>query len=482
MARFAPFLTMKHTLLFLLAGFFLYLICNSLHNIREGATVGSAPKNFLNAGDQLLINDYIASTDKQFFLIMQSDGNLVIYKGSGPSDNSGVAVWSSKTSGSTGQTFTQMQRDGNLVIYKGTPEEPKAPLWSTNTGGKASGDYVAVLGDAGIIKLFQGTDQTHQDGSDYWSSDEQDYILKFHAAGRPDYAPNTLIFSANGKKFFTLENPGGWEHHTIPFTSSAKNLTIKAQGTDDGGGDRSTAVQFVGLYNKQVPDHNLMLNPHFSQPNIQDNWYTYDFDITDWKGNAVHIRNSWAWDYHMPYPDGDQAISIQDGQYIEQVISQTLLTDVKRKIESMKIGQQLDNEVNEYKDDRNDMTSLTGKLNTTTTDFNNDQTDITSLTGKLNTMTTDYNSDQSENTALTNKVNTQSQKIISTMDTNVELSKNLKAQQSANAALNAKLKAKGLEMAVFEKHIEKLQNASFENKVNTELNGSVTYPKNILHR
>jgi len=322
MARFAPFLTIKHTLLFLLAGFFLYLICNSLHTIREGATVGPAPKNFLNAGDKLLINDYIASTDKQYFIVMQSDGNLVIYKGSGPSDNSGDAVWSSRTSGSYGQTFTQMQYDGNLVIYKGTPEDPKAPLWSTTTGGQAYGNYVAVLGEAGILKLFQGTDTTYQDGTDYWSSEEQEY----------------------------------------------------------------------------------------------------------------------------------------------------------------KLGQQFGNEINEYKNDQTDITSLTGKLNTTTTDFNNDQTDITSLTGKLNTVTTDYNSDQTENTALTNKVNTQSQKIISTMDTNAELNKQLKEQHAVNATLNAKLKANALEMAVFEKHIEKLQNASFENKVNTELSGSVTYPKNILHQ
>jgi hypothetical protein len=301
MARFAPFLTIKHTLLFLLAGFFLYLICNSLHTIREGATVGPAPKNFLNAGDKLLINDYIASTDKQYFIVMQSDGNLVIYKGSGPSDNSGDAVWSSRTSGSYGQTFTQMQYDGNLVIYKGTPEDPKGALWSTTTGGQASGNYVAVLGEAGILKLFQGTDTTYQDGTDYWSSEDQEYNL----------------------------------------------------------------------------------------------------------------------------------------------------------------GQQLGNEINDYK---------------------NDQTDITSLTGKLNTMTTDYNSDQTENTALTNKVNTQSQKIISTMDTNAELNKQLKEQHAVNATLNAKLKANALEMAVFKKHIEELQNASFENKVNTELSGSVTYPKHILHQ
>jgi GH25 family lysozyme M1 (1,4-beta-N-acetylmuramidase) len=47
-------------------------------------------------------------------LILQSDGNLVIY------DNAGIARWSSVTSGTGGGNVLAMQGDGNLVLYKGS--------------------------------------------------------------------------------------------------------------------------------------------------------------------------------------------------------------------------------------------------------------------------------------------------------------------------------------------------------------------------
>lgn len=52
-------------------------------------------------------------------LLLQSDGNLVIY------DNAGVARWSSGTVGTGPSNYLVMQGDGNLVIYKGSK-----PLWA----------------------------------------------------------------------------------------------------------------------------------------------------------------------------------------------------------------------------------------------------------------------------------------------------------------------------------------------------------------
>ncbi len=57
-------------------------------------------------------------------LSMQPDGNLVIY------DTSGNALWTSSTSGS-GQSSLIMQPDGNLVIYRGDG----TAAWSTGTSG-----------------------------------------------------------------------------------------------------------------------------------------------------------------------------------------------------------------------------------------------------------------------------------------------------------------------------------------------------------
>jgi len=68
-------------------------------------------------------------------LDFQSDGNLVLYDGSGRS------LWAAGTSGTTGAVF-RIQSDGNMVIYNGAGE----PLWTSQTPGNFS--EVAVCGDA----------------------------------------------------------------------------------------------------------------------------------------------------------------------------------------------------------------------------------------------------------------------------------------------------------------------------------------------
>jgi hypothetical protein len=173
------------------------------------------------------------------------------------------------------------------------------------------------------------------DVTGYWSS-QQTYKLEFYTVGRSIYGTkaNDLIFYANGKAIFTLVNPpAAWEHHTITFSGSGDNLTIDVKGTIDGGVDHSTAIQFVGLFNTKAPDVNLLSNPQFSEPVLPNNTYTWGtFNITDWTGTAVHLNGYTTWGYDAPYPIGDQAISIPNTQYINQVISNTLLDNVKEII------------------------------------------------------------------------------------------------------------------------------------------------------
>jgi outer membrane protein assembly factor BamB len=58
--------------------------------------------------------------------IMQGDGNLVLY------DCNFAAVFASNTSGNPG-SFLLMQDDGNVVIYRPNPP-PIVPIWATGTG------------------------------------------------------------------------------------------------------------------------------------------------------------------------------------------------------------------------------------------------------------------------------------------------------------------------------------------------------------
>jgi hypothetical protein len=78
----------------------------------------------LYANQTLELGDRLLSFDERFQLIMQSDGNLVLYSG-------GQALWASGTSGK-GAVRLIMQYDGNLVLYRTN----WTPVWTSGTSGR----------------------------------------------------------------------------------------------------------------------------------------------------------------------------------------------------------------------------------------------------------------------------------------------------------------------------------------------------------
>ena len=123
-------------------------------------------KNLLKPNEYLTSNKYLVSNNKAFFLIMQSDGNMVVYKGSGPSDNKG-ALWSSGTSGK-GESFAIMQSDGNFVVYKGSgPSDNKGFTWNSKTSGK--GESFAIMQDDGNFVVYKGSGPSDNKGA-LWNS------------------------------------------------------------------------------------------------------------------------------------------------------------------------------------------------------------------------------------------------------------------------------------------------------------------------
>ncbi|WP_394837342.1 hypothetical protein LVJ94_10585 [Pendulispora rubella] len=83
-------------------------------------------------------NQGIRSCDGRFLLIMQSDGNLVLYQGN-------TALWASGTAGQPSYG-AYMQGDGNLVIYSGLPRA----LWASGTAGNP-GAYLQVQNDGNVV-------------------------------------------------------------------------------------------------------------------------------------------------------------------------------------------------------------------------------------------------------------------------------------------------------------------------------------------
>jgi parallel beta-helix repeat protein len=78
------------------------------------------------------------SCDGRFHLILQNDGNLVLYQG-------GTPLWASGTTGSS-SAVAIMQGDGNFVIYNAAG----TALWSSGTPNH-SGAYLAVQNDGNVV-------------------------------------------------------------------------------------------------------------------------------------------------------------------------------------------------------------------------------------------------------------------------------------------------------------------------------------------
>ena len=126
--------------------------------------------NRLNPNEQLSIGGSITSDDGRFTLILQSDGNLVIY---GPG---GIAVWATNTEGRS-VVNAIMQSEGNFVIYG----PGNAVIWASNTEGNPNA-ILFLQNDRNLV--------IYNSGGPIWASNTVGKEISV------DYAPFALV--ANG--------------------------------------------------------------------------------------------------------------------------------------------------------------------------------------------------------------------------------------------------------------------------------------------
>ncbi|MET9884073.1 FG-GAP-like repeat-containing protein [Streptomyces sp. NPDC006430] len=119
--------------------------------------IDGVPGAKIPAGTTLTSGEEFTSGNSK--LVMQTDGNLVLYT----KDNK--PVWSTHTSGNAG-AVARMQTDGNLVVYAANGT---TALWSTKTSTPYS---YAVLHSRGVLVLYNAS------GQSLWTSGSQN---------RPDY-------------------------------------------------------------------------------------------------------------------------------------------------------------------------------------------------------------------------------------------------------------------------------------------------------
>ncbi|MBP0715989.1 S8 family serine peptidase [Burkholderia sola] len=90
----------------------------------------------------LSINQSACSPSGKVCLVMQGDGNLVLYPSTG-----GQALWATGTQG-TGATRAVMQADGNLALYTAANKA----VWSTQTNNP--GTFLAVQDDGNVVAYW----------------------------------------------------------------------------------------------------------------------------------------------------------------------------------------------------------------------------------------------------------------------------------------------------------------------------------------
>ncbi len=95
----------------------------------------------LGMGEELKRGDYLKSANGRYRLILQRDGNLVLY---GPRNQ---PLWSTNTQGNPVEKCI-MQTDGNLVLYLPNGQ----PIWNSNTQ-RYPGSFL-WLQDGGILVIY----------------------------------------------------------------------------------------------------------------------------------------------------------------------------------------------------------------------------------------------------------------------------------------------------------------------------------------
>jgi hypothetical protein len=95
-------------------------------------------RDTLNPGDTLKPGERLTSDNQQYTLVLEQDGNLVLYAGR-------RALWASNTQGQRVQVCT-MQSDGNLVLSLRNGQ----PIWSTNTSDKP-GSFLILQNDGNLV-------------------------------------------------------------------------------------------------------------------------------------------------------------------------------------------------------------------------------------------------------------------------------------------------------------------------------------------
>ncbi|HEY2630719.1 MAG TPA: hypothetical protein VGI57_16440 [Usitatibacter sp.] len=165
-------------------------------------SLGSAHAQvFLNQGDTLRVGQILVASKYGYFTIMQEDGNLCTYRGTGPGRQRGVVGCVLGRSPGKGMYYATMQDNGRLCIYPGAPEARKqlgafAPgaSWCSPEPApavRAKGSFYVFMRDDGDLAVMSGTNRPLSLTDVNVPRDTQVWMRSNLAFGSKKYVANT---------------------------------------------------------------------------------------------------------------------------------------------------------------------------------------------------------------------------------------------------------------------------------------------------
>lgn len=102
----------------------------------------ATPPDTLVTGQALSANQQLVSSSNGLRLVMQYDGNVVIYS------SAGLAIWANNKSGSGTNNRLLMQADGNLVEYTASGRV----VWANGKYGSGNNNRLLMQGDGNLVE------------------------------------------------------------------------------------------------------------------------------------------------------------------------------------------------------------------------------------------------------------------------------------------------------------------------------------------
>lgn len=239
----------------------------------------------LSQGGYLTTNETLVSNNGCFFAVMQGDGNFCVYRGSGPANTVGTAMWNSQSAQSAGDFFLAMQADGNLCVYPGTPTSPTGgALWhSGNAQSPAS--YGLIMQDDGNLCVYS---DSPSNSNCVWNASVTDPIT--------DVVNITnLVYQLDKAKVIPGDPDVIYNHPSTNSTSVAQTQTLSGStAVNDTEGWSDTLGLKIGVKTSFEVGIPVIAEGKVEVSAEVSNAYTWNGSIT--------TSNTWSWSANVVVP------------------------------------------------------------------------------------------------------------------------------------------------------------------------------------